>query len=230
MRINDIYEFIDLKENNNYSFKEFIDENGEVFTLNPANYEQASSYLKASYMISMFHDEQFIEDYSIKPYEIVNGHELPLVYGTIPEKENEAVVGYNTAETIALRYGYSSMEEMIGKKIEIAVPTQMLQYSGTDDSLISFTDFVITGITPLEDEEKRIYFLMGGIKATLLKDRINEGSDVYYTAVDFLIDPNSDYEEVMAEMKEYLPLENNQLVLAAEDHQSEILSMTVIPE
>ena len=71
---------------------------------------------------------------------------------------------------------------------------------------------------------------MGGIKATLLKDRINEGSDVYYTAVDFLIDPNSDYEEVIAEMKEYLPLENNQLVLAAEDHQSEILSMTVIPE
>ena len=204
---------------------QYIDDEGNYFTIRPNS--ENISYVKAEYMRRLFRDEAMIQAYSFKPYEIVNEYQLPLIYGTMPKAADEVVVGYNTAEAIRRFYNYSTLEEMIGEKIEIAVPSQMLQYSATDDYIMTFIDLTVSGITPLQNEEMRVYFQTGGIKETLLKDRINEGSEVYYTAVDLLIDPNSDYPAVIEEMNQHLPFENNELVLASEqeDQNNEAVYM-----
>ncbi len=60
------------------------------------------------------------EDYSVHFYYLLNDYELPLLYGAMPQREDEIVLDLNTAELYAKESGISQ-EELIGKEIKLII-------------------------------------------------------------------------------------------------------------
>lgn len=149
------------------------------------------------------------------PYEIVSGKELPIIIGSMPESFNEAVVDYQTAELIRYQYGFETLESMIGETIEVTVPLLSGRFFSGLKQFAHESSITISGIMPYSNPNQRqIFFLEGGLKETLLKGIVNEGADVSYTVVNFLLDSDSDFEKVCDKLNEVMPIDQNRFVMA----------------
>lgn len=180
--------------------------------------QEDMSYLVAEYEYRYLITNRNYEKFAFHPYEIASGKQLPLIMGEMPDELNEAVVDVQSAELIRYQYGFDSLESMIGKQIEISIPLATARFMYGDDSKVHHAQFTISGIMPYSNpDQNQIFFLEGGIKETLLKGIVNEGADVSYTIVNFMLDADSDFEAVCERLNEIMPVDQNSFVMAVNE-------------
>lgn len=152
---------------------------------------------------------------SFHPYELVKGKEIPLILGDMPQSFDEVIVDQKTANRIRYQYGFSSIEDMIGESIEVAIPISAMRFSTGEESPYSFSTIKIAGITPYQNpNQQQVFFLQGGVKETLLKDIVNEDANVSYTIVNFMLDMDGDVEKICDELNGIFPVDQNRFVSA----------------
>lgn len=199
-----------------------IDENGivkenrkTIFEMNEYEIEgEKKNCIWSSYSF----DNIKMKGIDFHPYELVNAYELPLRYGKMPTALNEVVLELKTAEFIKYKYGYNSLEDMIDKEIEVSIPLNGLQASlEYNKDLLEFATLKIAGITSYKSENQRqIFFLPGGVKATLLKNIVKEGANVTYTEFNVLVNPQADVAKVKEQLNTMIEPINNEFKLYIE--------------
>lgn len=206
----------------------FYDEQGNKIELSdPIIHEENpyfDTYLKFVQQ-KIFFSNQKLKELSFVPYEIVNQVELPLELGQMMQKTNEIVLNHDTAEFIRQQYEYSSIEDLIGQTIEVALPVLSMNSSyDTNKNLFTYHELTISGITPLTNEQKQIFFQEDAIKEIFLQDRLQEKASLYYDAISIMANPNANLEALTLEINQIMPNKENEFILYALANEKEILA------
>lgn len=176
--------------------------------------------------LSVSYDGSF-DGLDFHPYTIVNEKAIPLVQGTYPKSKNEVLVNYDTAQLIKTHYGFNSLEDLVNKKIQVALPVYAagLMIPWEESPALTYIDLTISGITPLNNKnERQVFFMEGAVHEVLLQDRLLENSDVIYNTLSFIFDVNTNFDQISIDLNNDFSSSESQFVLGANLEAEEAVS------
>lgn len=195
-------------------------QNGErdscQYSENMGSEEACLSYF---YDVAAYYDANFdgANSYNryLSVYEIVNESSFPIILGQLPLEDNEVLLAKNTAEIITKKYGFDSIEDLLNQDIEIAIANSGAKLAGAPYEFLEFKTIKVAGITSYEsDYQNQVFFKRGKKKSVLYEDKLeNKDVDLYYTSLEFLIDPTCDFVNVVNKLNKKSIYENSEYVL-----------------
>lgn len=138
-------------------------------------------------------------------YDLVNDYCPNLLYGTVPENDNEIIVSINFAEYLQAYYHLSSLNDLVGRTIHLGVYKESQMQVDAEESFERIP-VVVTGITSLDFKaDEHVIFFNHGLARNVLMEHLVKNIDRFEAeTVKILIDTQSDIEAVTKQINEII--------------------------
>ena len=207
-----------LWETDSKIFEKLINENEEYpeYTRVFGNHPYETPYIITDEEQLWDFDEYLnFSSYEIQVFDLVNDHEeLPLMYGSYPEEENEVLLSRNVADMLMEMEEYKSYEEMIGQVMKLGLQgvkniywrsPEIIGYQPNEIPLADLLEVKISGISSVENDYMNMVFFNNGYgNNPVLRHFVVDDSELYFYYVRFLLEPGSDYEAVAEKINKSL--------------------------
>ncbi len=158
-------------------------------------------------------DPSYVNDLSrdVAIYSMVEGHELPLLYGSMPKNLDEIVLDYNLARLYCLTFTDKKIDDLIGEEITLSVEyinedratDSYPEEVGTRTSAVKEKNFTytISGVSKVESEYERQAFIGGDFEDSQIIDFFIEDKDlVEFEYLNLLVEPGSDLDGLISDL------------------------------
>ena len=159
-------------------------------------------------------DPSYVNDLSrdVAIYSMVEDHELPLLYGSMPKNPDEIVLDYNLSHLYCLTFTDKKIDDLIGEEITLSV-----EYINEDRSTDSYQDvndntrtsavkeknftYTISGVSKVESEYERQAFIAGDFEDSQIIDFFIEDKNlVEFEYLNLLVEPGSDLDGLISDL------------------------------
>lgn len=165
------------------------------------------------FRVSMDDGKSTIEDYEFSFFDIVDINEITLIYGSIPQTNNEIIIAKNTADMLLKYYGVEDYESLIGKTVTASMYTknELLLceetydyfYDDKEATVKPMIDLIVKGITNIENDKiKMVFFNTEFGQNAITKYYVKNYEHLYFEYIRFIVKPGTDMEIFTNEMNE----------------------------
>ena len=159
-----------------------------------------------------------------KFFQIFDGKELPLQYGTWMKKDNEMVVPYNVALELAEIRDCYSVQDLIGMEFTFSLLKRKSRFDISEP--YDVCTFQLTGISYYGNEDQNYFFVKEGVWDRIRSDFYEFEDHVNYQYIDFIVDDQKDSNKVANEIDQLLESKESHFVtksgnqIVEEDYQN----------
>lgn len=160
-------------------------------------------------------------DYQLNLFDIINGYDIPMLTGSLPQKKNEVLLARDTADMlIRLEDEYETYEDLIGKQMVIGAEgrkntfDQSSYYEDEDASLVEQIPVTITGVSAIENDHMNMVFFNNGFAKNAVMDHfVEKYDDLFFEYVRFILRPGSDIKTFVNEVNSAVPQDKSSFSL-----------------
>lgn len=136
-------------------------------------------------------------------YEMRSFSDLPLLLGSVPEKDHEILISRDYANLILENLGLSNIQELIGKQIDFYAYVSDQRYSNASDYHLKLT---ISGITSYTNQAEYQMFLCENVYDHWRVEKYKMNKDeMRYEYLNFILDPKTNFEKTIEKINQSYP-------------------------
>lgn len=180
----------------------FSDYRDDLYRLHDASLFETDDWKK---LIDYFTtDEPKVKNNEVEIFHGKKGQSLPLMYGKMPEKEDEILISKNFADLLVKDLSLTSIQDLIQYPISVEVMFSKFTINSSEERNKTSIPMKISGILGYASDVDNQIITYSSYYEDILYEKVNWiNEEVLYPSIAFLIDPAYDSEEVSTKINQF---------------------------